>query len=274
MCVPGCLEHVHERVASRRNLLRGAGALAAGAAAASLPVAPAAAQSPRSFSRVVDLTHPLSPEFPTFGGTSGVSSEVMMTLAKDGYNMRRWSFVEHTGTHMDAPSHFSDGISADALAVERLVVPVVVIDIAAKAEGDPGAQVTPDDIRAFEARHGAVPPGACVAMHSGWARHVSGPKFRNADETGAMRFPGFHVEAARLLMEERDVVGIAVDTLSLDHGQSQDFAVHYAWLGSGRWGLEGVANLDRLPPSGATIVAGGPTFVGATGGPTRVLALI
>lgn len=274
MCVPGCLEHVHDRLASRRQLFRDAVATAAATAAASLPIVPALAAEPRRFSRVVDLTHPLGPDFPTFFGKPQLELEVMATYDKDKFNMLRWSVVEHTGTHMDAPFHFSaDGPTADKVPVDKLVVPVVVIDIAGRAQDDADAQVTPDDIKAFEARHGAIPAGSCVAMRSGWDRHLKEPRFRNADEKGAMHFPGFHVEAAKLL-QERDAAGIAVDTLSLDFGASPDFATHYSWLPSGRWGIECVANLGELPATGATLVLGGPTIVGSTGGPSRVLALV
>jgi kynurenine formamidase len=272
MCAPGCLEHVERRLLSRRSLLAGGAAVAA--TAALRPAAPAQAQA-RSFSRVVDLTHPLPPDFPTFFGKPQLELETIFSYAENKFNIKRWLIVEHTGTHMDAPFHFSaDGHTADQIPVEQLVVPLAVIDIAARAEGDPDTRLTPDDIKAFEAAHGPLPEGCCVALNSGWDRFVSGEKFRNADAEGKMHFPGVHLEAAQLLMEERSVVGIAVDTLSLDHGISADFATHYAWLPTNRWGLEGVANLGSLPPVGATLVVGGPTIVGATGGPSRVLALV
>jgi kynurenine formamidase len=89
-----------------------------------------------------------------------------------------------------------------------------------------------------------------------------------------LHFPGFHPESTDWLMKERRVRGMAVDTMSLDYGASKDFKTHYAWLPSGRWGLESVANLDRVPPRGATLVVGAPKIRGATGGPTRVLALL
>jgi kynurenine formamidase len=89
-----------------------------------------------------------------------------------------------------------------------------------------------------------------------------------------LHFPGFHPEAADWLLRERRIAGIAVDTLSLDYGASRDFKTHYAWLPSGRWGLECVANLNRVPPRGATLVVGAPKIRGATGGPTRLLALV
>ncbi|HET6469421.1 MAG TPA: cyclase family protein [Geminicoccaceae bacterium] len=274
MCVPGCVQHIAHS-ASRRRVLTGAAAVAAAATVLPRPSAAPRAATPRSFSGVVDLTHVLTPDFPTFFGEPQLQIEPVFTWEQHRFNMNRWTLVEHTGTHMDAPIHFSeDGPGPAEIAVDRLVVPLAVIDIAARAESDPDAQLTPDDIRAFEAEHGPLPAGCCVALHSGWGRFVREPRFRNADGDGKLHFPGFHAEAARMLLEERDVAGIAVDTLSLDFGPSPDFAVHYAWLPTGRWGLEAVANLDDVPPLGATLVVGGPKVQGATGGPSRVLALI
>jgi kynurenine formamidase len=103
---------------------------------------------------------------------------------------------------------------------------------------------------------------------------VNTPEFRNADENGTLHFPGFHIEAAQYLLEERQVHGIAVDTLSLDYGPSPDFAVHYLWLPTNRWGMEAVANLDAVPARGATLIVGGPKVAGATGGPSRLIALV
>lgn len=268
MCVPGCQEIVARRL-SRRAFFRGAGA--AGAAIAAVPVAAAA---PLRFERVVDLTHTLTDAFPTFGGPPGVVLNKMFDFEKDGLNLYEWVIQEHSGTHMDAPLHFSkDGASADALPAEKLVVPLVVIDVAAKAAASADYQLTMDDVAAFERQHGALPAGACVALRSGWDRHLGTPKFRNADAAGVMHFPGFHPDVARALLG-RNLSGVAVDTLSLDHGASKDFGFHTAWLGAGRWGLECVANLDQVPATGATLVVGSPKIKGVTGGPSRLLALI
>jgi kynurenine formamidase len=87
-------------------------------------------------------------------------------------------------------------------------------------------------------------------------------------------FPGIAPEATTWLLKERRVAGLAVDTLSLDPGASKDFRTHAAWLPAGRWGLENVANLDKVPPTGATLVVGSPKVRGATGGPTRLIALV
>jgi kynurenine formamidase len=271
MCVPGCQEIV-ARSLSRRAFFRGVGAV--GAAFAATQVTPAAAATPMRFERVVDLTYTLSPDFPTFGGAPGIALNKKFDIAKDGYNFYESVIQEYSGTHMDAPLHFTkDGLSADALPVEKLVVPLVVIDVTAKAESNSDYQLTMDDIAAHERQHGLLPASACVALRSGWDKHVAGPKFRNADSAGVMHFPGFHPDVAKALLT-RDVSGVAVDTMSLDHGASKDFAFHITWLGGGRWGLEGVANLGEVPATGATLIVGGPKIKGATGGPSRLLALV
>jgi kynurenine formamidase len=175
---------------------------------------------------------------------------------------------------MDAPFHFSDQDTADLIPVSNLIGPLAVVDIRAKAETDPDAQLTLDDLMAWEEQYGELPAGAIVAMLSGWETNLTTDKFRNADDEGVMHFPGFHIEAIDYLLEQRDVKGIMVDTLSLDYGPSNTFDVHYKWLPSNHWGMENVANLGQLPPFGATVFVGGPKIAGATGGPSRVIALV
>ena len=275
MCAPGCIEHVTRRLSRRALLTATAGvALAADDAAARTTAKREPASFP-AFRRVVDLTHTHSPEFPTFFGTPGLSLKRLKELKADGFNMMEWTVLEHSGTHIDAPIHFSaTGPGPAELAVDRLVVPLAVIDVADKAARDPDYQLTPDDIRAWEKRHGRLPARACVAMHSGWDSHVTAPRFVGKDAAGVFHFPGIHPDTSRMLIAERDVSGLAVDTLSLDHGPSKTFETHYSWLPAMRWGLENVAGLGQLPARGATIVVGAPKFKGATGGPTRVLALV
>jgi kynurenine formamidase len=274
MCAPGCIEHMSAGLA-RRTLLKGAGALGVGMAAAALVPAAAEARPFPRFSRVRDLTHPLTPEFPTFFGVPGIGMKQLKEFKKDGFNLMEWTVLEHSGTHIDTPIHFAEtGPGPDTLAVDQLVVPLAVVDVVAKAEANPDYQLTPADIRRWERRHGRLPRGCCVAMHAGWGRHLGSARFLGKDAAGVLHFPGFHPEAAEMLLKERRVAGIAVDTISLDHGPSKDFKTHHAWLPAGRWGLESVANLDRVPPLGATLVVGAPKIKGATGGPTRVLALV
>jgi kynurenine formamidase len=274
MCQHCVIERVKERMLDRRSLFRGAGAVAA-AATVGL-AAPAEAQTPAvsvSSGKARDLTHEVHRDFPTYFGAPQLRIEPKFTYAKDKFNLNEWVLVEHTGTHMDAPLHFSpDGRSVAEIAVENLVVPLAIIDIREKAAANADAQVTPDDIKAWIGKNGPIPERACVAMNSGWDAFVTGPKFRNADDKKVMHFPGFHEEAAKMLIETTTASGIAVDSLSLDYGPSPDFATHYAWLPTGRWGLEAVANLGQLPARGAMLVVGAPKIRGATGGPCRVFA--
>ncbi|WP_431304872.1 cyclase family protein [Sediminicoccus sp. BL-A-41-H5] len=250
------------------------GILAAMALAAAAPAANALAQQPARASRVVEMTHVLAPDFPTFGGDPAIQVERVMNIARDGYNLNRITHGEHVGTHFDAPLHFSaQGADAAALPAASLVCPLVVLDVRAKAAAHADYAATPEDVAAHERAHGRIPAGACVALNSGWAAHVATPRFRNAQPGGALAFPGFRPDVAPLLLE-RGVAGVAVDSLSLDHGGSRDFAFHVAWLGAGRWGIECVAGLAELPPTGATLVGGLPRIAGGTGGPARVLALL
>ena len=270
---------------SRRRLLA-SGAAAAAAAVALVPGAPAAAAPPgvrsrpsRLPHRVVDLTHVFSPDMPTFGNEKP-TRENFQPPAPAGefafYN-NRWTFTEHVGTHLDAPGHVIGGarLSQDIAAAE-LVAPAVVIDITDKAAQDPDAVVTVDDIRAFERDHGPIQPGAAVLMDSGWAsRWAAGDlAFRGTDslDERPFSFPGFDAEACDLLVTEREVIGVGVDTLSTDPGSSTTFPVHEILGRADRWGLEALAGLDRLPPCGATITVGLVPWAEGSGGPCRVLA--
>lgn len=275
MCDACVIERVKERMLSRRALLGGAGAALAAAGAGLVPGAARAQAAGATIpaGAIEDLTHTLTEDFPTFFGGQQFFREQKFAFGKDGFNLFELRVNEHTGTHMDAPLHFSaDGQSVDAVPVANLVVPLCVVDIRGKAAADADAQLTPDDLAAWIAANGEIPEKACVAMLSGWGEKLGSDGFRNADAEGKMHFPGFHVEAAQMLLET-GAVGIAVDTLSLDHGPSPDFAAHSAWLSQNRWGLEAVANLDRVPAAGATVFVGAPKHQGGSGGPTRVIAL-
>ncbi len=273
MCDVCVINSVKERMLSRRDVFKAAGAAAAGVAIATSAAAPMALAA--GHKGVQDLTHELHQKFPTYFGTDGFFMEQKFNYAEHKFNLFELKINEHTGTHMDAPLHFSsDGQSVADVPVSNLVVPLCVVDIKAKAAGNADAQVTPDDLKAWTAANGAIPDNACVAMNSGWDKHVATAKFRNADSEKKMHFPGFHLEAVKMLMEETKAVGLAVDTLSLDYGLSGDFACHYAWLPTNRWGLENLANLDAVPAKGATLVVGAPKHRGGSGGPSRVIALV
>jgi kynurenine formamidase len=277
MCLPLCLEKMRD-LSRRRFLAAGIMAAAGTTGLAQTPDAQASNSSqleePFRFTRVVDLTHTLTTDFPTGSGQRQLTLERLSTWPKDPWNIYRWHVHEHTGTHLDAPLHRSDHDSADRIPAANLVGPLAIVDIRRKAEADPDVELTLDDLKVWETKHGPVPVGGIVAMCSGWDALVRTAKFRNAGSDGSIHTPGFHKEAVEFLLAERDVKGIVVDTLSLDRGISGDFPVHTRWLGSNRWGLECAANLGELPAKGATVIVGGPKIAGASGGPSRVFALL
>jgi len=302
MCSPEIVQRVHDQIRTgssrydRRHLLRAtaaAGAIAAmnvatprgvfaQATPAATPLASPAASPVASLgvgtipaNSIVDMTHVMSPTFPVWPGNEPFAMETLSTVVPDGFYTNKLSYYEHTCTHLDAPAHFVDGApTADLLPVENFVAPLAVIDISARATDDPDTGVTPDDIAAWEAANGPLPAGAFVAMYSGWeARLVDPASFINQDADGVQHYPGFTPEAATFLLDERDIVGIGVDTLSQDPGNSTDFGTHIAILSAGRYGIEGMASLGLVPPAGGTIVVGAPKHLHASGGPTRAFTL-
>ena len=271
MCDACIINAVKDRMLSRRGFFTAAAGAGAAAALSPAGASPAMAQG---HGRVEDLTHAYGPDFPTYFGEPGISTAQTFNFADHGFNVLTLTVNEHTGTHVDAPLHFSaDGASVDEIPVGDLVAPLCVVDIAARAAEDADVLLTPDDLRAWIDTHGPIPDGACVALFSGWGAKTGSEAFRGFDGE-AQHYPGFHVEAAEMLIEETGARSIASDTLSLDHGASADFAAHYAWLPTGRFGIECMANLDRVPAAGATVVVGAPKHRGGTGGPARIFALV
>ncbi|MEL6521077.1 MAG: cyclase family protein [Pseudomonadota bacterium] len=269
MCDICVMNAVKDKMLSRRSFFTGAavGAAALSTSALSTPAMAA------GHATVEDMTHTLHENFPTYFGESQFTPEQIFNFAEHSFNLFQYTINEHTGTHIDAPLHFSaDGTSVDEIPVSSLIAPLCVIDIAARAAEDADTQVTPDDVSAWIAANGDIPDGACVAMYSGWAAKVDTDGFRNFDGE-KQHYPGFHIEATQMLLET-GAQSMAVDTLSLDHGISADFATHYAWLPTGRFGIENIANLDKVPASGATLVVGAPKYKGGTGGPARIFAMV
>lgn len=275
MCLPGTVETVREQVKSeegprltrRTVLLGGVGA----AVAATVPARALAVRPAKS--RFADLTHVFTEGFPVYTGDPP-TRETLVTIPVNGFYSQQWTFGEHSGTHMDAPGHFVlGGRLSPEITPQELIVPIVVIDISARAAADPDAVVTVDDVRRFERRHGRIPDGALVAMNSGWADKVDDPlEFKGGAVPADYHFPGFSGEAALWLAEHRDVTAIGVDTLSLDPGNSTTFPVHTGFLATDRYGLENLNNLGEIPPRGALAYIGLIPWEEGSGGPCRVLA--
>jgi kynurenine formamidase len=228
--------------------------------------------------RIVDLTHALNSENPHWPGPGyePFSYEVFATLEDDGVLSGRFGLAEHTGTHLDAPNHFVAGqVPVDRIPVERLIVPMIVIDARDAVTADPDYQLTPEDLVEWEVAHGPVPPNALVALYTGWeGRWTDFEQYQNRDSEGQMHFPGFSPAVTEILVTERDVAGLAIDTLSVDYGLSEDFRVHLISHGQGRYHLENVANLGSVPPTDAWVIVAPIKIENGTGGPARVLALV
>ena len=193
------------------------------------------------------------------------------------YSSNAFCAPEHGGTHLDAPIHFSEhGRSADAIPLQQLIAPAAVIDISAK--GDADYRLTADDVRAWERRNGTIAEGTIVLLRTGWgSRYPDRKRYFGDDTPGAtdkLHFPSYGEDAARLLVEQRNVAALGVDTASIDYGQSKDFIVHQIAMGANVPGLENIANLDRLPERGAWVIALPMKIAGGSGGPLRIVAVI
>jgi kynurenine formamidase len=226
--------------------------------------------------RVVDMTYSINGKLPAWPGDGRTfEAKVEATPEKDGYFARSFWMLEHYGTHMDAPAHFPPGKEyLDQIPVEHLFAPAVVIDVREEAAKDPDYRLRVMRVEKWEALHGRIPAGAVVLLRSGWAsRWPDQARYRNTDAAGVMHFPGFSVEAARLLIE-RGAVGLGIDTLSIDYGLSKDFDVHRVTLPAGLYQLENLANLDQLPDAGAFLISAPIKLEGGSGGPVRVFALL
>ncbi len=281
MCLPGTVETVREGIeaerasAPRKGLTRRATLAGAGAATlgALLPGGAGAHPRPGESRRYQDLTHVFTAGFPVYAGNPPERS-TLTTVARDGFYKQRWTFDEHSGTHMDAPGHFiAGGRLTPELKPEELFAPAAVVDISRRAASDPDAEVEVRDLRRYEWRYGRINRGAIVFAYSGWEERLPDPvAFKNADAGGTYHFPGFGLEALEWLLDRRDIRGIGVDTLSLDPGNSTTFATHTTLLAADRYGLENVANLSRIPARGAQVIVGVVPWEEGSGGPCRVLA--
>jgi kynurenine formamidase len=267
-------DHEPAKAFDRRGFLRRAVVAGAGAAlAGTVPMAVAQAARPAGAGRFRDLTHVFRAGSPVYTFSSP-TRQTLVTIPANGFYAQQWSFAEHSGTHLDAPGHFVTGNRlADELPPDELVAPIVVIDISARVASNPDAEVVPEDLRAFERRHGRIPKNAIVAMYSGWETRIgSSAAYRNADANGVFHFPGFSLAAAEWLLENRAIRAIGVDTLSLDNGPSSTFGVHLTVLGAERYGLENLRGLSTIPARGATAFVGLVPWEQGSGGPARVIA--
>ena len=260
-------------------------ALLLAACTAPPPEEPFAASIPESVAnwRTIDLSHSYGADtlyWPT--DTRGFDLETLAegeTEAGYFYAAKQFATAEHGGTHLDAPVHFAEGgDDVASIALDRLILPGIVVDVSEQAATDADYLVTAEDIGAWEEQHGPVPAGAAVLVRTGWPERWPDALAYLGDDTpgdaGNLHFPGIGEEAARLLIEERGIGLLGIDTASVDYGQSTDFIVHQIGGAAGVPNLENVADLSELPETGFLLVALPMKIEGGTGAPVRIVALV
>lgn len=233
--------------------------------------------NPIAYREVVDLTHKLNDHSPNWEGTeqSPFQARELGNIEKDGYYSRMFTTQEHYGTHLDAPAHFARGMwTVDQIPAERLVRPLVVLNVRSKASNHPDYEISLQDIAEWETKNGEIPTGAVVMAYTGWEDRWNSPgAFRNAGADGVPHFPGYSLEAVQFLVKTRNTVGLGIDTMSMDPGASKTYPVHQFTAKESVYQLENVANLGLVPAVGATIVVAPIKLENGSGGPARLLAL-
>jgi kynurenine formamidase len=232
--------------------------------------------------RVVDLSYTFGPDtiyWPTAQPFKMQRVAWGRTPGGYFYYANNISMAEHGGTHLDAPLHFAEGkMTSDQVPLANCIGPACVIDVSRQAARDADYRMTVQDIQNWERKHGRLPGGAVVVLYSGWGRRWPDRKrYLGTDVAGDVQnlhFPGFSREAVEFLVNERAVAAIATDTASIDHGPSKDFIAHQVIGGANKPAFENVANVDRLPPRGATFVALPLKIEGGSGGPARIIAVL
>ena len=225
--------------------------------------------------RVLDLSYAINDKLVPWPGDEKVfEAKTNATVEKNGYFTRSFWTLEHYGTHLDAPIHFPPGkTTVDQIPANQLFGPAVVVDVRAEGAKDADYRLPAARVEEWEKKHGGIPAGSIVLLRTGWAsRWPDVQKYRNQDAQGKMHFPGFSVEAAKILIS-RKVSGIGCDTLSADYGASEDFAVHHLVLGAGLYQLENLADLREVPEAGAFLVVAPIKLEGGSGGAVRVFAI-
>ena len=197
------------------------------------------------------------------------------------YSAYKYSAAEHGGTHIDAPVHFAKGRNTlDEIPLQQLLGPAIVVDVTRQCAANPDYQVTPENFQNWEKQNGRIPAGTIVLLRTGFGKYYPDRKsYLGTDERGAaavakLHFPGLHPEAARWLTQNRAIKAIGLDTASIDYGQSTLFESHRTLFDKNIPAFENVANLDKLPSKGFSVIALPMKIKGGSGGPLRIVAIL
>jgi kynurenine formamidase len=197
------------------------------------------------------------------------------------YSAYRYSAAEHGGTHIDAPVHFAKGRNTvDEIPLEQLMGPGIVVDVTRQCAKNADYLITESDFKNWEQRHGKIAAGAIVLLRTGFGKFYPdlkkylGTNQRGATAVANLHFPGLHPDAARWLTQNRRIKAIGLDTASIDYGQSKLFESHRTLFAKDIPAFENVANLDKLPATGFSVIALPMKIKGGSGGPLRIIAVI
>ncbi|MEU4804419.1 cyclase family protein [Actinosynnema sp. NPDC023587] len=235
--------------------------------------------SPLRGYRLVNLAHVNDPgRTNVYPGDPAFTMETVTTVPDDGFYLQYVRQGEHTGTHWGAPAHFNeDQPHADELDAEDLFLPAVKIDVREQARRNADYEVGVADLQRWERRHGRIPQEAAVVLWTGWEDRWGTPAFFNHDESGQMHQPGFSLEAVRWLVRtgrlgRRGALG--TDTFSPESALDTSYAVSKLLYREHRISLEILANLGRLPETGAYLLVGGTVNRRGSGSPASVYAFV
>jgi len=249
-----------------------------------LVLAGCAHHSPFASRTFVDLTHAFDAETIYWPTAEGFELEVESNeFTEKGYFYKAGSFraAEHGGTHIDAPIHFYEGRhTLDAIPIEQLIGPGVVVDVSKQCAAERDYRVTVDDFVAWEKQHGLLLNDVIVLLRTGFGKHwpdrvkYLGTAERGPEAVPKLHFPGLHPDAAAWLVTRRRIKAIGLDTASIDYGQSTLFQSHVNLFEQNVPAFENLANLDKLPATGFTVIALPMKIKGGSGGPLRIIAVL
>jgi kynurenine formamidase len=228
--------------------------------------------------RFVDLTHAFGPKTPHWKGFGEETVTTLYSIKKDGFKVQQFTHVGQWGTHVDPPAHFHEGLrTVDQIPATEMVLPLVVLDVHDKVAKNPDYTLTVEDVQAWEAKHGRIPPHAFVAMRTDWSkRWPDQDAMQNRDAAGVAHYPGWSKPVLKLLYEDRGITASGHETTDTDPGVAttkDDYSLESYILGLNHYQIEMLANLDQVPEAGALIIVTWPKQEGGTGFPARVIAI-
>merc|ERR1712137_534629 len=220
--------------------------------------------------KLIDCTQTISPSTFSFIGCfpgSPFTKEAMFeeteindTRGQGDAGFRKCIFrmACDVGTHIDSPAHwFKEGRDISELSLEELSAPGVVIDVTEKVQQNSCYTLTIQDLKDWEQKYGKIPPRSLICMKTGWSNRFHDHKaYMGLDDDNKMSFPGFSEELATYLVSECDIVGIGIDTASLDAPEAEParYPVHNIILGADKYQIENMV-LNDVPESGVTFIA-------------------